>query len=524
MLRPHFLIGCFAFVSCFHGVDAEVRLAGVFGDGMVLQREMPVPIWGWADPGERIIVEFSGQKVSTLADADGYWQIKLAPMPASSIGRDLKAGNQSIHDVLVGEVWLCAGQSNMEWPLERVEDIENDGLLNLRVATTPKQASNYPLKDVQLRWRDCRGKPADFSAVGYYFGRELEEHLNVPVGVINSSWGGTHIEAWISPEGYSLFSENSEELRSIHESLQIYVPGTLAFREHQSELYIQTRQAVEDWLRQPYDAGIENKPMPFIENLPAEAKGNVRFQAPSRIFYGRIYPLIPMSLRGIIWYQGESNGREGMEYADKMEALVEGWRQLWGYDFSFYYVQLPNFRSPPSGPGDDAGWPRLREAQLDALRISDTGMIVTIDIGDPYQIHPSNKLEVARRLSLWARVCDYGEREIVCSGPLYRSHEIRGDSVEVSFDYIGEGLMVGKLSNGVVVPDDNTSLKQFSISGDDGQWHWAQAEIRGDNVIVWSPDVPNPIAVRYAFSMNPENANLYNRNGLPASPFRTDDQ
>ena len=462
-------------------LNAECKLASIFGDSMVLQRDLPVPVWGWADAGEKIVVSFAGQSKSTTATADGKWQVTLDPLKANAQGEVLSVtGLNSIEvkDVLVGEVWICSGQSNMEWGLassmngpQEVAQSQNDQIRLYNVVG--HLVSPTPLETNPGRWQVSGPTSAGgFSAVGYFFGRRLHKELNVPIGLVGSNWGGTRIEPWISP------------------------PALKASPELQAE-----SKRVEGYTREtPVQSGF-----------------------PSAIYNAMIHPLAPFAMRGAIWYQGESNGGEGESYYHKKKALVSGWRQLFNPNLAFYWVQLANWKAPNDNPAGGDGWAKLREAQLQALDIDHTGMAVTIDIGEANDIHPRNKQDVGLRLAQWALHQTYGKQDLTPSGPLYKSHEVVDGAIRIHFDHVGSGLMVGKKSG--LEPTTEVAdgkLARFAIAGEDQQWHWATAEIDADTVIVKSPDVAKPVAVRYAFSMNPEGANLYNKEGLPASPFRTD--
>jgi sialate O-acetylesterase len=439
---------------------AEPKAAAVFGDRMVLQQGIAIPVWGTADPGEKVTVSFRGEDVSATADDKGKWSVKLAGIKAASKqeGTDLKITGKdksiAFKDVLVGEVWLCAGQSNMAW---RVSQSEGAG----EAATTEMPFVRHRAHNGQ--WTICDPKTVqNFTAVGYYFARKIHAETGLPVGLMNNAIGGTRIEPWLSPA--------------------------------------------------PADAYEHIKP------------DNPKVQF-SNLYNSHTEPLRPYAMRGMLWYQGESNGGEGESYYLKLKALIEGMRKSWGQgDFPFYYVQLPNFSGNPIPPAGGDGYSRIRQAQAKALGIANTGMAVTIEVGDPRNIHPANKKDVGERLALWALAKDYGKKDLAYSGPMFREMKIDGGKARVTFDYATGALMIGKKSGGEpVVEDKDGKLKRFAIAGEDKKWVWADAVIEGDSVVVSSPEVPKPVAVRYAYSGNPEGANLYNKAGLPAAPFRTDD-
>ncbi|MCA9117075.1 MAG: sialate O-acetylesterase [Planctomycetaceae bacterium] len=462
--------------------QAEVKLATIFGDSMVLQRELPVPVWGTADAGEKVTVTFGDQSKEATADDAGKWQVKLDPLKASSEPQELKAAGSStvvLKDVLVGEVWICSGQSNMEWRLATAmnpkEEIAASDHPLIRLFDVPGHTTSPVAKDELPggSWKVCGPQTSGgFSAVGYFFGRRLQEELKVPVGLVGSNWGGTRIEPWTSPAGF----HSVPELEKIAAQVDAYDENT-----------------------------------------------KVGGSSPSAIYNAMIHPLAPFAMRGAIWYQGESNGNEGETYYHKTRALVNSWRKLFNPDLAFYWVQLADFRAPNEDPAGGDGWANLREAQRKALDIDHTGMAVIIDIGDAKDIHPRNKQDVGWRLSQWALHQTYDRKDLVPAGPLYKSHKVEGDSIRISFDHVGEGLMVGeKIGLEPTKEVTDGKLARFAIAGSDKKWHWADATIDGKDVVVKSADVPNPVAVRYAFSTNPEGANLYNRTGIPASPFRTD--
>jgi sialate O-acetylesterase len=462
--------------------QADVKLASVFGDSMVLQRELKVPVWGTADPGEQVAVTFGDQTKNTEAGKNGRWQVKLDALKANAEGQSLTVkGNNTValKDVLVGEVWICSGQSNMEWrvsgALNPQEEIEAANHPLIRLFDVPGHTTSPVAKDTcPGSWKVCQPKTVGgFSAVGYFFGRRLQKELNVPIGLVGSNWGGTRIEPWTSPAGF----RSVPELKKIADTVDAYTETT-----------------------------------------------KVGGGSPSAIYNAMIHPLAPFAMRGAIWYQGESNGGEGESYYHKTQALVNGWRKLFNPDLAFYWVQLADFRQPNENPAGGDGWAKLREAQRKALNIKHTGMAVIIDIGQANNIHPRNKQDVGARLAQWALHQTYGKKDIVPSGPLFKSHKVDGNAIRLSFNHVGGGLMVGKKEG--LAPTRNVKdgkLARFAIAGADKKWHWAEAIIDGDNVIVKSSEVPNPVAVRYAYSMNPAGANLYNKEGIPASPFRTDD-
>lgn len=461
-------------------VSADVVLSKVFGDHMVLQQEQPIRLFGKADAGEKITAQLAGKTASAVAKEDGSFRLELPAMKADGKAHDLVVkGNNTvtIKDVLLGEVWICSGQSNMEWSVGRSlnpkEEIEAADHPQIRLFNVPGHvAGPSPNDDPRGSWQICSPKSVGgFTAVGYYFGRELQQKLKVPIGLVGTNWGGTRIEPWTPPVGFDQVESLEDYRKSIKES-----------------------------------ATNGKKP-----------KGGA-----THIYNGMVHGLKPLSARGAIWYQGESNAGDGLRYEYLKEALVKGWRSVFeNDDLSFYWVQLADFQQPNDNPAG-GGWGPVREGQRRALRLPKTGMAVIIDIGNARDIHPKNKQDVGKRLALWALANDYG-RKIVYSGPLYKSMKVEGDKVRLSFDSVGGGLMIGKKEG--LEPTtklDGVELTQFAVQGDDGQWHWAKAEIDGETIVVQAKGVSKPKHVRFGYQSNPDDINLYNKEGLPASPFTTE--
>lgn len=499
---------------------AEWRIPRVFSDNMVLQRDQPTPVWGWADPSESVTVTMGGQSKTAKAGPDGQWQVRLEPMQAQSTPRTLAiAGTDAAHqssftNVLVGDVWLCSGQSNMEWGMGAIDNTKEvlptvtNGLIRLLSVKAPQ--SGDAVTDVPNGWTACDTQTiASFSAVGYFFGRTLQQETGVPIGLINNAWGGTAIEKWIPAQSLAAFPE-LEQTRQDYDK---------RFTEFSSKL-AKSIDPVAQWVEKAREAAAKGERLPAPPDLPAHpAIGGL-----SGIFNGRVAPLIPFGIKGAIWYQGESNGTDDDVYYHKMRALIGSWRQAWGQgDFPFYFVQLANFQAATQDAAGGNGWAKIRMAQLKSLQIPKTGMAVTIDIGAANDIHPRNKEDVGYRLALWALRNDYGRSDLTCSGPLYKGVTVEGDKLRVAFDFAANGLMVGaKSGHGPATEVKDGKLQRFAVAGTNAVWHWADTVIDGPTVLVSSTNVPAPVAVRYAYSMNPEGANLYNREGLPASPFRSD--
>jgi len=500
------------------GAFADVKLPAIISDNMVLQQGMQVPIWGWAEPGEKVKVSGSWQIGSwnTTTGKDGKWMVKIKPPKAGGPYKMTISGENTIalNNILVGEVWICSGQSNMEMGIGLVtnakQEIARADYPSIRLFHVPLRASGKPEPDVDAEWRVCspknistdniwEGWPRGFSAVAYFFGREIHNKLNVPVGLIATSWGGSPIEPWTPPIGFKSAPELKDILRQVEQA-------NLAYNEAVGEAMAE----FEGWwptAKEAFDAG-KSVPLP-----PAWPRHSLKSsKKPTGLYNGMIHPLIPFAIRGAIWYQGEANLSDGMLYYKKMEAMIGSWRKLWGQgDFPFYFVQIAPYRYRWGLP-DPYRVPKLWEAQTAVLAIPNTGMAVTVDISDLDDIHPKNKQEVGRRLSLWALAKTYGCDDIVYSGPLYKSMSVEGKKIRISFEHTGSGLRTS----------DGRSPSWFEIAGADKNFVRAEAKIDGKMVVVWSEKVAEPVAVRFGWHEEAE-PNLINKEGLPASPFRTDD-
>jgi len=653
MLPLFFVIaGC----SIWNKPAANIHLPRVFSDNMVLQRQIKVPVWGTADPGGQIVVQFDKQIQKTRVSHQGTWRVDLVPLTAGGPYEMKIMGQDTIafKNVMVGEVWLCSGQSNMEMPLAgwgKVNNFEQEIAAanhpDIRLMQIEHTMAFTPKTDVRaVGWNEC--SPAtveDFSATAYFFGRELYKDLHIPIGLLHSSWGGTVVEAWTSAASLEQnpdfaqvvqaiqkgkFSENNllniyrkkvekwgktakhsiaaaggynhgwekpgydaktwskMELPTLWETAGLDVDGVVWFRKeidipdswkgqdltlslgpindfdvtwfngtqvgsighplipriyhvpgalakpgrnviavqvldigNKGGLYGEPKQlyvsAAKDkislvgtWRYKTDPLPLDLKKLPHLPDIPNVAN------RPTVLFNGMISPLLPYGIRGAIWYQGEANADRAFQYRTLFKTLIQDWRSHWHEgDFPFLFVQLANFMQRKSQPAEDA-WAELREAQLMALSLPNTGMAVAIDIGNAKDIHPKNKQEIGRRLTLNARRMVYGE-DVVNSGPAYKSMKIESGRVHLSFDYVDGGL-VTKNSGALTAPEFDSG---FAIAGADRKFRWARVKIDGKTVVVWHPDIKNPVAVRYAWASNPV-ATLYNKAGLPASPFRTD--
>ena len=487
---------------------ANVTLPDVISDAMVLQRDRAVPIWGTADPGESVTVKFGSQSRTAVAGGDGKWTIRLSPMRASATPQTMIVEGRNrieLKDILVGEVWLVSGQSNMQRLLSETANGEqaiagaNHPLI--RLFNVSRQVAFKHAQPPLGVWRACSPESVkEFSAAGYYFGVELEKELKVPIGLLNSSYGGSQAEAW-TPVEYLLASPD----------LKPAVDRTKIWDEERPRVKADYDEAIKKW-RVEADkaraAGARPQPSPAVPDALRE------YRVASSIYDGMIAPLIPFAVRGAFWYQGESNEARAQQYGLLLPTMIRAWRQRWGEgDFPFGIIQLPNYRDPKPDPADEP-WSFIREAQRQtAMTMRNTGLIVTIDIGEARDIHPKNKLDVGRRMVRWALAEVYG-RKITSTGPMFQSSKIAGSKIVLTFEEGGTGLKIR----------DGDKLDEFAIAGADHKWVWAEAKIVGKNrVEVWSPAVAQPLSVRYAFNNNPKHPNLTNETGLPASPFRTDD-
>jgi len=536
---------------------ADVKMPSIFGDHMVLQEGIDLPVWGKASPGEVVTVTVGEQKAEATADAQGAWMVKLNPLPASGQPVDLQVtGSNSLvfHDVLAGDVWLCSGQSNMVFGLGNAsnasEAIPQANYPGIRLFMVGDQAPRQPATNCKGQWRVCTpdnvkiGGWNGFSAVGYFFGRELYEKEQKPIGLIQTAFNGTPIEAWTSLEALQSnptvahYAADFIHMRDFHDQLkQEFINTVLPGWQRADDAWQQKyggayAEALKQWQAQADTATQNGEPAP-PKPKPEEPEpkrpyfvGDSESQ-PSVLYDGMINPLIPYGIKGAIWYQGEGNANtreRAAEYAALLPLMINDWRQRWGKEvpalaqFPFVYVQLASY---------GYGWlfPVVRNAELKTLSLPNTGMAVALDVGNEQSIHPTDKLTVGHRLALAARHAAYGEN-LVYSGPIYDSMKVEGSKMRIRFTGIGSGLMIG------AAPPDSPSappaapesaLQGFSIAGSDGKFGPAQAAIDGNAVLVWNAHIPQPTAVRYGWAGFPKPpVNLYNKEGLPASPFATD--
>jgi sialate O-acetylesterase len=463
------LAGIFFFLSG----SAQITVAKLFTDHVVLQRSQPVPVWGTAASNEKVTVRMNNQLKTAKADNSGKWAVLLDPQPAGGPYEMTVYDKDSVvvRDILIGEVWLCSGQSNMEFPLKNAMNADTE----MKQASYPEirqfkvardQAASPKEEITKGSWSVCTPESAgDFTAVGYFFAREIQKRLKVPVGLINSTWGGTMIECWISRGAF----EKSNEFKSMIATLPKISPDSLSPQN------------------------------------PDEY--------PTTLFNAMINPLIPYGIRGVLWYQGEANASRAYQYRQALPLLISDWRQRWGIgNFPFYLVQLASFEADHGDSEHGSTWAELREAQTRTLNVPNTGIAITTDIGESHDIHPKNKQDVGRRLAAIALNNLYGQT-MQYSGPVFESFRTDSNKILLSFTHTGSGLMAR---------DKYGYLKGFEIAGGDHHFHYAKAYLRDNQVVVYSDIVPDPQEVRYAWADDPSDANLYNQEGFPAIPFRTD--
>jgi len=480
-------LSAFALLLPLSAAKADVKMHALCNEGMVLQQKSKATIWGSAKPGEKVAVSFRGSDVSTTADNDGKWSVKIGSGDAGGPFDMTIAGSNKIEykNVLVGEVWVCSGQSNMEWSVNASDEADKSYAKSaphnpmLRMFTVKRTPLTKPTTETGGTWTEAKPETVGgFSAVGYFFGRDLQAKLKVPVGLIHTSWGGTRAEAW-------------------------------------------TRKEV-----------LDESPLFSHEHKNTQKDGNPN--GASQLYNGMIAPVVNYTIAGAIWYQGESNAGQAWKYRTLFPMMIENWRKDWGQgDFPFYFVQLAPFTRVSKGPVE-SNWAELREAQLMTLKLPKTGMAVITDLGDEYDIHPTPKRPVGERLALIARANVYGEK-IEYSGPAYKSMKAEGNKAVLSFDHVGGGLTSKEMVVGKLKPSatnegawrakegsEGAPLVGFTVAGEDRKFVPAKAEIVGNTVVVTAEGVDKPVAVRYGWSNHPV-VNLFNKEGLPATPFRTDE-
>ena len=509
------LIGL-AIGSCGTSARAAVEMPAIYSDHMVLQQDAENPIWGWDEPGQAISITLASgdsqnakaksRRVAAEANAQGRWQAKLPALTAGGPWRLTIAGSTTvtIGDVLVGEVWFASGQSNMAMTVSRSLRADQEQAAaehpQIRMFTTSRIVGVEPSDRCSGTWQVCSPETVGgFSATAYFFGRKVHQELKRPVGLINSSWGGTAVEAWTSRQA-------QEKYQSLKPVLAPWDEKVNAFDESAAKQ--QFDKALARWKEASARAKAAGKRVPRRPQLANPTKDQNR---PANLYNGMVHPHIPYGIRGAIWYQGERNRRSNPElYGEQLKCLIRDWRDRWELgDFPFILVQLPNFQAAQSKPIEPDGWVTVRDGMDSVLKLDNTGMAVTTDIGEANDIHPRNKQDVGKRLALWALANTY-KQDVVFSGPRFTSAEFSGNQVVLTFEHVADGLQV-----------KGEKLEGFAMAGEDKVFHWAQAEVRGDRVHVTCPEVAMARSVRYAWAPNPQ-ANLFNSEGLPAAPLRTD--
>ena len=491
-----FLLG-----SCWNGVaDAKLRMSAIFGDRMVLQRDQAVHVWGWTTPQQKVTVSIAGSEATGTADAEGRFDLQLPPMSAGGPHELTVSADETrtMHDVLVGEVWLCSGQSNMQWAVSQVKDGELEAMTanypGIRLVTLPWVGTQQPQRDFAGEWVACDPSTvSSFSAVGYLFGRRLHQALGVPIGLIDNAWGGSACEAWIR--------------RDLLEGQDLYRP----LLERWAELESHEEHAA---MMQAYEAALAAWDVTGEGSAPKRPRIKLSGQQrPANLYNGMLRPILGFTVRGVIWYQGEANAERAYQYREMFPLMIQHWREEWGQgDFPFYWVQLADYKAEKPTPAPSS-WAEIREAQTMALsRLPNTGQAVIIDIGEGNDIHPRNKQDVANRLARWALANEYGY-ELDYRSPEFRAMTVENGEAYLDFDHVGAGLRTV----------DVAELRGFAIAGENQTFVAAQAEfVDEDTIKVWSADVTDPVAVRYAWADNPV-CNLFSKNGLPVTPFRTDE-
>lgn len=494
-----------AAVCAAWSLHAEVKPAALFANHMVLQRGQDLPVWGWADAGEKVTVSIAGQTATAAADAQGDWKLVLKPIRSTALLEMTITGTNDIviKDILMGEVWLCSGQSNMAMRVGSCKDLEQEkaaaDLPKIRHFQIKNTVCPEPTRNLGGTWTVCSpATVAGYTATGYFFARSLFQELGVPIGIVHSSWGGTPAEAWTSWEDLA----GSDNLKPI---LERYQEALEQYPERQADW----EKQVAAWKEKVSTEKAEGKKP--LSRQPRPPMNERHYQRPCGLYNGMILSLVPYAIKGATWYQGEGNAGRGQQYEELLKTMIGNWRRIWGQgDFPFYIVQIANWRTAQSDPNEQSSWAELREAQTKVgYDYTNCGLATIIDIGEDKDIHPKNKQDVGARLARIALAKDYG-RDVVYSGPKFTSMAIEGNAIRLAFAFLGGGLV-----------HQGDKLDGFVIAGEDKTFVWADAVIDGDTVVVSSPKVPEPKAVRYGWANNPP-CTLYNQAGLPAVPFRTD--
>lgn len=510
---------------------ANVQPHTLFADHMVVQRNSTIPIWGWADPNEKITISASwGIEIQTTTLSDSTWRALLkTPDAGGPFQITIKGKNEVIiDDVLSGEVWLCSGQSNMDFHFSKllndarekkyqplVEELRNevqhagdDWIRHIEVPRNPsihKKAKNFEAQWVNVDTSNIK----NITAMGYYFAKKLREHIDVPIAIIECSWGGSRIQPWLPKSDYMSDPDMKEYFETNREKI------TELMSRYDEESYVdetyETKRA--EWI-----AGGKKTNKPYPKIYPTKDK-----QVPATLYNGMISAIVPYTIKGIVWYQGESNSHfQEEKYGQYFTKLITSWRTDWGVeDMPFYWVQLAAYQVPDQR--SDVGWATVNDQLRRSLKMPNTGMAVLHDIGEAKDVHPHNKMDAGARLALWPLVHDYGVNISTYSGPLFKKASVKKNKMIIEFDHAGSGLVTAQKELNNPPKEVNDQLTWFEIAGDDGEWKTATAIIKGKNkVIVSNEAILHPVKVRYAWSSNPEGANLYNKEGLPAAVFTSD--
>ena len=543
---PRSLLLVTGFTLSALGLHADVKMPALFGDHMVLQQDGKIPVWGTADPGEKVTVTVGTDTASGQADATGQWRVDLAAMPTNSTGQTMTVRGKNtltFQDVLVGEVWLASGQSNMEFSLR--------GAVN--AAEAQPQATNPQIRlfivkhqpgidlkhDVTGTWQVCTpDSAAGFSAVAYFFGQELQQKLNRPIGLIGSYWGGTPVQTWMSLETLTSIPDTAKAAAAVQKRRDAFPKDAAAqtaqmadyqakLTDWQTTIDVPFQAVTKKWQKDTAAAKLAGQPLPPrpVESVNKPLSPDGEGGEPSALFNGMINPLIPYAIKGALWYQGESNaGGWGLGYDVLLSGMINDWRSRWAEgDFPFLVVGLANNGVPYPFP-TDAGWAGIRGGQAKVTEtVPNTALAEALDLGDGRSIHPVYKLQVGQRLAAAALHVAYGQ-DIPFAGPRFDSMTIEGNKARIKFKDVASGLAIAAppVPSKIDPPVSTTELAGFAIAGADKKWVFAKAVIDGKDVVVSSDQVPNPVAVRYGWAQNPQ-VNFYNKDGFPAVPFRTDD-
>lgn len=499
-------------------LEAALSLPQFFSDHMVLQRDRAAAVWGQADPNASVSITFKGNSASATADDKGFWRASINTGKADVQGAELVissgAEQKKITDVLVGEVWLASGQSNMAYTCKSMQGagagqlITKTDIPGVRMFLAPAVTAPGPQRDIQGAWSVCSEQTLpQFSAVAFFFAQKLHEELQVPIGILKTAWGGKPVETFTSAEALNTLPATKELVDAMLHSETSYNPD--AAQKAYDTAVAKWKAATNAQKNQPEAERKKLPKKPDAPKRPIEKEGN-----PGTLFNSMIHPFVGYSLRGAIWYQGEANAHPGkVPYDQTLPLMIGDWRKRWEHEFPFYFVQLANFKAPSTAAGTPDGWALLQDRmRLVLTSTPKTGMAIINDVGEADNIHPKDKKTPGERLALWALAKDYG-RDLVYSGPLYKGYKVEGEAIRVDFEQAGKGLK----------SRDGGPLKRFEIAGDDHIWRWAEARIDGNaSVLVSCAEVKQPVAVRYAWASNPAGANLVNSEGLPTSVFRTD--